>query len=275
MRLADLNRVEVMMVQTISTISPGKPNLKRADQYGPLLRPLIAAAEAGQPLDPIMTRIVQDLGFETFIFAMTTDPQPNHDSRSYVWTTVPREWVAEYDRNAYVEIDPRMTLSWGHASPLIWDAATIEGNANVRAFLDHAAKYGICSGVTVSFSDAKHPRFRASFNSSITPVGPERHEQLLSPRRSHAVDRRDSTFPFERCSSRTTPGQKASPLPREKQCIKLAAHGMTSGDIGIKLEITERTVNFHFSNILSKLDALNRHEAIAKAVQLGIVQLEF
>ena len=46
-------------------------------------------------------------GFESFMYAMTTDPRPHHDSRSYVWTTLPREWIAEYDRNAYVEIDPR------------------------------------------------------------------------------------------------------------------------------------------------------------------------
>ena len=39
----------------------------------------------------------------------------------------------------------------------------------------------------------------------------------------------------------------------------------------VKLGIAERTANFHFSNILSKLDALNRHEAIAKGMQLGLI----
>jgi DNA-binding CsgD family transcriptional regulator len=54
----------------------------------------------------------------------------------------------------------------------------------------------------------------------------------------------------------------------------MAAHGMTSADIGIKLGIAERTANFHFSNILSKLDALNRHEAIAKGMNLGLIRME-
>ena len=49
---------------------------------------------------------------------------------------------------------------------------------------------------------------------------------------------------------------------------------ITSADIGMKLGIVERTANFHFSNILSKLGALNRHEAIAKGMQLGLIRMD-
>ena len=71
------------------------------------------------------------------------------------------------------------------------------------------------------------------------------------------------------------PGQQGAPLSeRERQCLQMAAHGMTSADIGIKLGIVERTANFHFSNILSKLDALNRHEAIAKGMKLGLIRMD-
>jgi DNA-binding CsgD family transcriptional regulator len=49
---------------------------------------------------------------------------------------------------------------------------------------------------------------------------------------------------------------------------------LTGSDIGVKLGISERTVNFHFGNILSKLDALNRNEAIAMAVRRGLIGTE-
>ena len=69
--------------------------------------------------------------------------------------------------------------------------------------------------------------------------------------------------------------QEGSPLsPRERQCLHLAARGMVSPDIGHKLNITERTVNFHFSNIISKLGVLNRHEAIAMGVAHGLIQVD-
>ena len=49
---------------------------------------------------------------------------------------------------------------------------------------------------------------------------------------------------------------------------------MTSKDIGLKLGIKQRTANFHFANIISKLGALNRHEAIATAVAQGIIDVD-
>ena len=61
---------------------------------------------------------------------------------------------------------------------------------------------------------------------------------------------------------------------RECDCLKFAARGMTSADIGNKLALTERTVNFHFGRLRQKLGALNRPEAIAKGFSMGFVTLD-
>ena len=37
-------------------------------------KPLLAAAAANEPLEPIMEAIVRRFGFESFMYAMTTDP---------------------------------------------------------------------------------------------------------------------------------------------------------------------------------------------------------
>ena len=71
------------------------------------------------------------------------------------------------------------------------------------------------------------------------------------------------------------PQFEGAPLsPRERQCLQMAAHGMTGAEIGFKLGITERGVTYHFANIVSKLGVLNRHEAIAKGIAQGIVRME-
>jgi LuxR family transcriptional activator of bioluminescence operon len=71
------------------------------------------------------------------------------------------------------------------------------------------------------------------------------------------------------------PPHEGAPLSRrELECLFLAAHGMSSSDIGHKLGIAERTVNFHFSNLIGKLGVLNRHEAIAKGVATGLIRVE-
>jgi DNA-binding CsgD family transcriptional regulator len=58
---------------------------------------------------------------------------------------------------------------------------------------------------------------------------------------------------------------------QELNCLKLSANGQTSSDIGLKLGIKPRTVNFHFSKILRKLNAMNRQEAIAKAANANLL----
>jgi LuxR family transcriptional regulator len=69
------------------------------------------------------------------------------------------------------------------------------------------------------------------------------------------------------------PRAAGAPLSkRERECLGLAAHGLTTDDIALKLTISARTVQFHFDSIRSKLGAANRQEAIALAVQTGIVR---
>jgi LuxR family quorum-sensing system transcriptional regulator CciR len=63
---------------------------------------------------------------------------------------------------------------------------------------------------------------------------------------------------------------RVAPLSkREHDCLELAANGMTSRDIGVKLGITERTANFHFKNAIRKMGVLNRKEAIAVGIARG------
>ncbi len=59
---------------------------------------------------------------------------------------------------------------------------------------------------------------------------------------------------------------------REAQCLEMAANGMTSVDIALKLGIKPRTANFHFGNIVDKLGVLNRKEAIAMGIARGLIR---
>jgi len=61
--------------------------------------------------------------------------------------------------------------------------------------------------------------------------------------------------------------------PREQHVLKLLAQGLQNKEIAAELVITERTVKFYVSSILSKLGAGNRTEAVTLAVQRGLVKL--
>jgi len=79
-------------------------------------------------------------------------------------------------------------------------------------------------------------------------------------------------FAQEIFSKDIPPAVHGLPLSRrELQCLKLAAHGLTNNDIARSLNISERTAQFHISNILSKLNALNRGEAIARGIAANLL----
>jgi LuxR family transcriptional regulator, quorum-sensing system regulator SdiA len=59
--------------------------------------------------------------------------------------------------------------------------------------------------------------------------------------------------------------------PRERECLGLAAHGLTSKQIGENLGLTAATVNFFIDAAAVKLGAGNRAHATAKAVALGLI----
>jgi DNA-binding CsgD family transcriptional regulator len=257
-------------------LQPGRPAVALQFPVHGRLAGLVEAANRGEPLEPEVLKVVQDLGYESFMYGMcTSDARPQHDSRAYVWTTLPREWVAFYDRKAYVEVDPRLTHTWNRTAPFLWDADSLKEDWKAQAFLDDAARFGVCSGAVVSFRDNDHARIIVALNSSINPVTQERRAMLMTSLGDVLLLAMCFHDLFMSCyvDQGVPPSHQGSSLsPRELECLTLAARGMTSSDIGIKLGITERTANFHFSNIISKLGVVNRHEAIAIAVATGIIR---
>lgn len=61
--------------------------------------------------------------------------------------------------------------------------------------------------------------------------------------------------------------------PREVEVLRLLAQGLQNKEIAAQLVISERTVKFHVSSIMSKLGAGNRTEAVTLAAQQGLIVL--
>lgn len=60
--------------------------------------------------------------------------------------------------------------------------------------------------------------------------------------------------------------------PRELQVLELVAAGATNREIGAALHISDSTAAFHMKNILAKLHLKNRAQAVAYAIQSGLLE---
>lgn len=74
---------------------------------------------------------------------------------------------------------------------------------------------------------------------------------------------------------RAMPRHDLLPMPpltlREEEVLKLMAEGLRNKEIAARLSITERTATFHVGNVLSKLGADGRVEAIHFARLRGLI----
>ena len=66
---------------------------------------------------------------------------------------------------------------------------------------------------------------------------------------------------------------RSSLTPRESQILKMLAKGLTNKQIGRALEISEHTARNHVNSIIAKLEVADRTEAVARAIQQGLIVL--
>jgi DNA-binding CsgD family transcriptional regulator len=59
--------------------------------------------------------------------------------------------------------------------------------------------------------------------------------------------------------------------PRELEVLKFTMDGLTAAAIGDRLAISIPTVNFHMRNLREKLGASSKHQAVLRALSLGLL----
>ncbi len=61
--------------------------------------------------------------------------------------------------------------------------------------------------------------------------------------------------------------------PREIEVLELVSEGLSNKAVAARLGISDQTVKFHLATISGKLGALNRTDAVRRAVRRGLIAL--
>ncbi len=72
--------------------------------------------------------------------------------------------------------------------------------------------------------------------------------------------------------TKNLPEEKEKLTPREKEILHLLAQNCSNPEIAARLFVSEATVKTHVSRILAKLKAKNRAQAVAAALNKGIIE---
>jgi len=251
--------------------------IANADLAPHIMQPVIDAARTGKSLIPVVSQLVQSLGFDSFVYGISVSPRPNREAHLYVFTTLPIEWVLYYDQHAYVEIDPRIPLALDNQGVQAWDQNTFRGQSkDIDAFLDVAAKHQICSGVCYTIPEVNGGSLMVAFNSRF-PVIDDVRRHVITRNLAELIafgQYFNSWFVHSIINqSRPSSLNGASLSSRELEILLMLSRGLSISDVAQRCEITVRTVHMHLTSLRSKLDASNSREAIAIAYKRGLIDV--
>lgn len=258
----------------VRLVSPTVHGAPAGHTVPPIIRPLIECGSNPEALNRMLAKIVRSLGFGSFTYSAIGLNYQNLDGRRFLWSSADPEWLQRYADEALIEIDPR-AAAVNSTVPTLWDRGTFPDTSQNRSFFDVAERFGECSGITVVVPDPS-PVYCVTFtlSSSVAALEEWWRSQIL---RELGDILTIASYVHQLCFSGAvarlfTPGFEGAKLSRrELECLQLAAKGLISAEIALALGIGVRTVHYHIANLLTKLEASNRQEAIARAVAAGII----
>lgn len=206
-------------------------------------------------------------GFSYVTLLMKPVGQDDRLGRLLVHTTLPSEYIQEFDESGYLGRCSWITNLFQSMLPRTWtvDAVERDQTAGVPTDLPQLMRrFGITATVAMPLHSLDGERFLLRYDGERSPV--EQHElNELGMISLHAFDvferlRRDERFALP------------SPLStRELEVVGWTAQGKTSVEIGRILSLSDHTVNAHMTNAIKKLDCVNRTQLVAKALRLGLI----
>lgn len=254
----------------------GPTKALRSLRFVPLrMRPFIAAANRGDDVAPLVDAIARSFGFDGFMYGVSLSPRPNTESRTYFYSTWTPALARLYAERSLIEVDPRIEDLPNSMLPIVWDQSTYRGRSpEVDRFLELVGDQGLRSGIVIPVRDM-HGRTAILSLSCAVALHDEVREAMIADAEGdialfayyfhdlyvNAV--LSEILPSDLYGERLT--------ARERECLAMAARGLSGEDIAIKLSISLRTIQHHFDSIRSKLGAANRLEAAAIGLEMGII----
>lgn len=187
-------------------------------------------------------------------------------ARNVVVANWPEPFIRDYDALGLFAASETFAEAVESCTPAFWDwegtgrKRLTEERAKVR---DLFRRYGFLNSMVVPVRDPHARLFLVSLCGNRPRPEPELVAGILLVS-MHLVERLSGLVDEDSAA-----GVRLS--ERERQCLDWTAAGKTSGEIAAILALSEHTVNQYVTSACQKLGTVNRVQAVAKAIRLGII----
>ena len=216
-----------------------------------------------------LVRFARQLEFETVSTMMVIDHFLGA-SEFITLDNTPEAYRATFDDVSDSRRDPVMQHCKHKSVPLIWNQDTYTAVAQGDKW-EAQARFGYRTGIALALHmpDGRHFQLGVDRDRPL-PTEARELTRMVADLQLFAVHAQDAAQHI------LLPAHPKSDLPaltpRELETLRWTMEGKTAWEVGNILGITERTAVLHANNATHKLGSANKHQAVLKALRLGLIR---
>lgn len=228
---------------------------------------VLQARSRGEFRDEVV-RFTQQLGFET-VSAVTMIDHGMGKSDLVMVDNTPSNYVEPYADAASGKRDPVLQHCKRQTVPIIWNQDTYVEHG-VGDLWEQQAQFGYRTGIAMALHlpEGKHFLLGVDRDRPL-PTDPNELQRVVADLQLFAVHAQEAAMRLL-----VPPAQqpeRPALTPRELEALRWTMDGKTAWEVGAVLGISERTAVLHINNAMHKLGCVNKHQAVLKALRLGLI----
>lgn len=216
-------------------------------------------------------RFAQGLGFET-VSATAVQDQTLGAAHFEGVDNIPASFTERFEDTSIWQVDPVAQHCKRSSVPIVWDQSTYT-RYGLGGQWEEQAAYGFSTGVAVALHMPEGRHFVIGVDKSTSlPRDSSALTRVVADLQLFAVHAQEAAWRLLMPDQFGTPQLKAHLTPRELECLRWTMEGKTAWEVGSILSISERTAVLHLNNAMHKLDCTSKHQAVLKALRLGLIR---
>jgi LuxR family transcriptional regulator, quorum-sensing system regulator BjaR1 len=208
-----------------------------------------------------MSSALGRFGFTSFVIG--DRPNVRVSKPTFLLNGWPRDWSDHYTRNNYYRDDPIAAYSELTYDPYEWSEVPVDAEANPRAaeVLRAGREFGRNAGFVV-------PIYRPDRPTGVVTMCGERPEFEPNAKRSiHFISLYAYAKAVALSAHDPATRSRATLTHGEREVLTWTAAGKSAWEISAILDIAEDTVNWRLKQAYTKLNAINKVQAVVNAIR--------
>jgi DNA-binding CsgD family transcriptional regulator len=215
-----------------------------------------------------VVRFTRRLGFDTFTAMTVVDHNIGQSEFLTVHNTPTGYEESAADPTSYRR-DPVMQHCKRQSVPIIWDRDTYVTH-KVAELWEEQASYGYHTGIAMALHLPEGRHFLLGVDRDRPlPADASELQRIVADLQLFAVHAQDAAQRLMLPLAQQP--ERPSLTPRELEALRWTMDGKTAWEVGAILGISERTAVLHVTNAMHKLGCVNKHQAVLKALRLGLI----